>query len=149
MRYYVAKIIWRCGYVSTLRWNGDEVLRHTLEATRRGIDLTMADCVGDAKADAPVRTATYQGSIQLRPAVITTGGVFGLWGSFQCNYALIIEEGSKPHVIRPRNKKALYWPGAAHPVAKVQHPGTKPQRILQNAADKNYPYLVNNIRGNM
>jgi len=135
--------------VNTLSWNGDDVLRHTLEATRRGIDLTMAHCVADAKADAPVKTATYQGSIQLRPAVITAGAVFGLWGSFAVNYAIILEEGSKPHVIRPRNKKALYWPGASHAVTKVQHPGTKPQKILQKVAEKNYPFLVNNIRMNL
>ena len=25
----------------------------------------------------------------------------------------------------PKDKKALYWPGAAHPVRKVNHPGSK------------------------
>lgn len=41
------------------------------------------------------------------------------------NYALIQHEGGTipPHVIRPRNAKALFWPGARHPVKKVNHPG--------------------------
>lgn len=41
------------------------------------------------------------------------------------SYAPYVEFGTKPHVILPKNKKALYWPGAAHPVARVNHPGTK------------------------
>ncbi len=32
---------------------------------------------------------------------------------------------TKPHVIKPRNKKALSWPGAAHPFKSVRHPGSK------------------------
>ena len=31
---------------------------------------------------------------------------------------------TKPTRIRPKHKKALYWPGAAHPVAAVNHPGS-------------------------
>src|ERR1700719_525659 len=42
------------------------------------------------------------------------------------SYAPFVEFGTKPHVILPKDKKALYWPGASHPVAKVNHPGTKP-----------------------
>jgi hypothetical protein len=40
------------------------------------------------------------------------------------SYAPYVEFGTKPHVIEPKDKKALYWPGAAHPVRKVNHPGT-------------------------
>jgi phage virion morphogenesis protein len=40
---------------------------------------------------------------------------------------------TKPHTIRPRRKKALFWPGARHPVKLVNHPGSEiPAR----------PYLV-------
>lgn len=40
-------------------------------------------------------------------------------------YAKIVDEGGTipPRVIRPQNKKALMWPGAAHPVKSVNHPG--------------------------
>ena len=31
---------------------------------------------------------------------------------------------TKAHVIRPKVKRALFWPGAAHPVKKVNHPGS-------------------------
>jgi hypothetical protein len=36
--------------------------------------------------------------------------------------------------IRPRRKKALYWPGARHPVARVQHPGARPYVLIGRSA---------------
>lgn len=45
----------------------------------------------------------------------------------------ILERGTPPHVILPKNKKALSWPGAAHPVGKVNHPGTPAYHFLRNA----------------
>lgn len=50
-------------------------------------------------------------------------------------YALVVETGSKPHVIEPREKKALAWPGGQHPVKKVDHPGTEAQPYLRPALD--------------
>ncbi|HEX3861297.1 MAG TPA: HK97 gp10 family phage protein [Stellaceae bacterium] len=47
------------------------------------------------------------------------------------SYAPYVEFGTKPHVILPKDKKALYWPGASHPVARVNHPGTKPNPFLE------------------
>jgi phage gpG-like protein len=32
-----------------------------------------------------------------------------------------------PYEIRPKNKKALAWPGGKHPVKKVMHPGLPPR----------------------
>ena len=42
-------------------------------------------------------------------------------------YAAIHQFGGKtpPRIIRPRSKKALFWPGAAHPVKSVRHPGSE------------------------
>lgn len=54
-------------------------------------------------------------------------------GSLDVNYATYVEMGTAPHVILPRNKKALYWPGADHPVARVNHPGTQPSPYLRPA----------------
>lgn len=31
---------------------------------------------------------------------------------------------TKPHLIKPRNKKALSWPGGRHPSKSVKHPGS-------------------------
>jgi hypothetical protein len=53
------------------------------------------------------------------------------------DYASFVEFGTKPHVIEPKDKKALYWQGADHPVKRVNHPGTAAnpfmERIIQAA----------------
>lgn len=59
------------------------------------------------------------------------------------NYAIFVHEGTRPHTILPRFKKALYWAGAAHPVKKVNHPGTKGRRFLQEIADRAKPEIDN------
>ena len=45
-------------------------------------------------------------------------------------YAPGVEYGTKAHIIRAKNKKALYWKGAKHPVKKVNHPGSKAKPYL-------------------
>lgn len=52
-------------------------------------------------------------------------------------YGGYLEEGTLPHIIKPKNKKALYWSGAMHPVKEVNHPGTKA-----------YPIIEDTLRGN-
>ncbi|WP_448579257.1 phage virion morphogenesis protein, partial [Thermosphaera sp.] len=38
-------------------------------------------------------------------------------------YAAYHQFGTRPYMIRPRSKRALFWPGAAHPVRHARHPG--------------------------
>jgi len=54
------------------------------------------------------------------------------------NYAQALEEGSGPHIIFPRNKKALRFVigGVAIFAKKVNHPGTPAFRVLGGAADQ-------------
>ena len=47
--------------------------------------------------------------------------------------AMILEMGTPPHIIEPRNKKALAWPGGRHPVKRVHHPGTPAYHFMRNA----------------
>jgi hypothetical protein len=54
-------------------------------------------------------------------------------GSLDCNYCTDVELGTGPHVIVPTTKQALSWPGAEHPVRKVNHPGTRPYPFLRPA----------------
>ena len=61
-------------------------------------------------------------------------------------YAVMVEKGTKAHVIRPKNKKALYWKGATHPVKKVNHPGSKAKPYLIPAFEKEVPYFVENLK---
>jgi len=53
------------------------------------------------------------------------------------HYAMHLEMGTRAGgTIRPVNKKALYWPGAAHPVAKVEHKGMAARPYLRPALQK-------------
>jgi hypothetical protein len=56
-------------------------------------------------------------------------------------HARWVEEGTKPHVIRPRRKKWLRFEqnGAIRFSKKVHHPGTKPRPFMQRARDKVEP----------
>lgn len=42
-------------------------------------------------------------------------------------YAGWLQYGTSPYTILPKDKKALFWPGALHPVKKVNHPGLPPR----------------------
>lgn len=61
-------------------------------------------------------------------------------------YGIVIEKGSKPHVIRAKNKKALYWKGANHPVRAVKHPGTKAKPFLVPALEAEKPKFIENLK---
>ena len=61
-------------------------------------------------------------------------------------YAVIVEKGSKAHVIRPKNKKALYWKGASHPVKQVNHPGSKAKPYLIPAFESEKDKFIENLK---
>lgn len=61
---------------------------------------------------------------------ITIGRLFARWYP-KVNYAKSVQFGQPPHVILPKNKKALFWKGAAHPVKKVNHPGSKGRHYME------------------
>lgn len=100
----------------------------------KALERSVLVVQGLAKQLAPVRTGTLRRSISRRVT-----GVKGVVGS-NLKYAAIQEFGGTtgPHVIRPKNKKALFWPGATHPVKSVNHPGSKikPKRYLRGALEQ-------------
>ena len=65
---------------------------------------------------------------------LETGNLFARWYP-TASYADAVYYGTRPHDIIPINKKALYWPGAAYPVKRVHHPGSKPNMYLDRIAD--------------
>jgi hypothetical protein len=95
-------------------------------------DRLGPDIAGDAKRYCPERTGALKDSIEHHLEdgdliVSATGGADGK------TYAAYVELGTKPHVILPKEKKALFWEGAEHPVGKVNHPGSRPQAFLRPA----------------
>lgn len=49
--------------------------------------------------------------------------------------------GSKAFVIVPKNKKALFWPSARHPVKRVLHPAQAPRPFLAPALEELGPRI--------
>jgi len=129
-----------------LKWNGEQLKKKMDIACKYGIEKTMENCVRESKQLVPKKTTILQGSIQMRPAEKHPGFWSGLWGSFQVMYALFVELGTAPHKIFPKDKQALFWPGADHPVKSVNHPGTKEHPFLRPSADHHYPELAGHIR---
>jgi hypothetical protein len=81
------------------------------------------------KSTVPFRTGFLLQSFGQR-----LGALQGTWGpsiNYGVSYDTAVEFGTKPHTILPKNKKALYWPGAAHPVKSVNHPGTRPNPYME------------------
>ena len=66
-------------------------------------------------------------------------------------YGEHLEKGTKPHVIRPRKKKGLYWgvqkaPNKPLIVKEVKHPGTKAYPIIAPTVDRNYPEIKETVK---
>ena len=57
------------------------------------------------------------------------------------SYAPYVEFGTKAHVILPKDKQALYWPGASNPVRSVNHPGTKPNPFMERIIAASQPEI--------
>ncbi|MEU3452176.1 hypothetical protein ABZ671_00835 [Micromonospora sp. NPDC006766] len=84
-----------------------------------------------AAATAPKRSGDYVR--RLRKERITGARTAGVRVVAGADHSLILERGSRPHIIEPKHGEALHWPGAHHPVRRVNHPGTPAMHILRNA----------------
>lgn len=105
-------------------------------SAREHVDAAIGDFLGmiggrilaDAKATVRKKSGRLAASLvsEVHDKVLRVG-------STDCNYATDVEMGTAAHIITPSNKKALFWPGADHPVARVNHPGTRPYPYLRPA----------------
>ena len=66
--------------------------------------------------------------------------------SANTKYAEGVEKGTKPHIIRAKKKKALYWQGANHPVKVVNHPGSAAKPYLIPALEAEQPKFIQNLK---
>jgi hypothetical protein len=88
------------------------------------------------KRESPVKTGRMRRSISY-----VAGGPARYVVSPNVPYAAAVHSGTKPHVIVPTRKKALFWQGARHPVRRVNHPGTKGDPFMTRALDKSTPQI--------
>jgi hypothetical protein len=105
------------------RWRADlnaEIARYLRKLARQ--------IQNDAERMAAVKTGKLRSSMYHE-----VNGLTARIGVRNVPYWSTVEFGSGPHIIRPRTKRALHWPGARHPVAFVNHPGTPSQPFLRPA----------------
>lgn len=119
-------------------------VRVKFKASRAGINAACRsegvyqrfEHLGDrviAAAKASVNEVSGDYNRGLRKDRIRVRGRAGVRVTATAAHSLVLERGSGPHIIEPKDKKALAWPGAEHPVGRVHHPGTAAQHVLRNA----------------
>ena len=109
----------------------DRLIKTTRQAIALAIKYTATEVWGNIRKEAPVDHGRLAGSFQLDQVDDLS---YRIWSGVE--YALAVHEGTKPHVIEPKNKKALYWDGARHPVRRVMHPGTQANPYVDRAIEQ-------------
>ena len=117
----------------------DNAIAH-LERKIGGMPALMLNLAGKAEEEmkmfAPWRDRTSHARGGLHAGVEAGNGRFVLFLAHSMEYGVYLEEGTPPHVIKPKEKKALHWVGAKHPVKRVKHPGTKARPIVRPTAEQ-------------
>lgn len=99
------------------------------------MDRVVIQGVAIMKREAPRKTGRLSRSIAGR---VEQGGKRGIVDT-NVAYARAVDEGSKKYIIRPKQKQALFWKGARHPVRLVTMPARKGQHFKQRTVDRLRP----------
>ena len=95
----------------------------------------------NAKSSASVKTGHLRRSISTK-----MGDMEATIHTSNLKYAPMVEFGTRPHIIRAKNKKALYWKGAKHPIRRVNHPGSKAKPYLIPAFEKEKDQFLEKLK---
>jgi HK97 gp10 family phage protein len=107
---------------------------------RQSFTQVMIEMLADAKRYAPVATGTLRRGINLEKK-----GDLHYELKDSVYYGVMVEFGTKPHVIKPVRAKALHWEkpkGVHHFSKKVNHPGTNAQPFFRPALNN----AMNNLK---
>lgn len=120
--------------MATVRVDRADLQRAIRGASRRELSNTGRQVLNRAKVLAPVDTGRLRASgsgrlnrlFSLRPRYTIT---------FNVDYAAAVNDGTRPHTIRPRNAQALRFRVGNRVVFArvVHHPGTRPRPFLDRA----------------
>jgi hypothetical protein len=102
-------------------------------------DLALT-AVGEQKRLAPVKTGNLRRTIHVGRVTDRSAETIA-----SAEYAAYVEFGTKPHEIRPRNRRVLRWKDAQGTVRfarRVRHPGTKAQPYMIPGAERAVSDLV-------
>ena len=124
-------------------------LKTKSEEDEKKIQKVLKNSAMTIQKDA-ISNLTSNGSVKtghLRRGIATNiGNMEATIHTSNIKYAVMVEKGTKAHIIKPKNKKALYWKGATHPVKQVNHPGSKAKPYLIPAFEKEIPYFVEKLK---
>ena len=134
--------------MARIRLDRAQLNRTITNASRRELKEASRQVVNRAKVLAPVRTGRLRSSIRAEPPRI-----FSLRGSVtvgsDLEYAAWVNDGTRPHQIRPRTKRALRFVvnGQVVFARVVNHPGTKANPFLDRAlrevaAQRGYSFRI-------
>lgn len=95
-------------------------------------DLALT-AVAEQKQLAPVKTGNLRRTIHVGRVTSRSAETIA-----SAKYAAPVEFGTRPHEIRPRNRKVLRWKGAGGVVfaKRVRHPGTRAQPFMIPGAER-------------
>ena len=123
-------------------------LKDTSENIRSDVQKVLKKSGFNIEARAK-RNITNNGSVKtghLRRGVTTDiGNMEVTVHTSNIKYARGVEEGTRSHIIRAKNKKALYWKGAKHPVKSVRHPGSRAKPFLIPAFEKEKEVIIKDL----
>lgn len=121
---------------------GPILIRTTAAIAEKAVKKTAAAIEAEAVKRAP--KATEEMSRQITTSI--NGGGFDTEATVKspAQYSIYVHEGTGIYgpfgtPIVPKTKKALYWPGARHPVRSVK--GMRPRPFLKEAFDEKGPLL--------
>lgn len=119
--------------MARIRLNPREVTATVTRFARRDTQKVADQIIATAQRLAPVDTGRYRAGFAKRQVTTLRGVGWQVYNPVE--YAPYIEEGTKPHIIRPRKAKALRFKIGGRIVFAqiVHHPGTKAQHILSKA----------------
>ncbi len=130
----------------------DKAARARIEPKIRLAMALAADVVvAEARAnhDYKDRTSTLTNSMEAGPVQGSiAGGDLSVTLSAGAPYARFVDQGTRPHKIRPRRRKALRWAveGGFAFAKVVNHPGTRPRRFFERAADRKEQAVLGILR---
>lgn len=120
--------------MARIRVDQADLRRVIREASRRELENTGRRVVNRAKILCPVDTGRLRASIKgrasrtwsLRPQFTVSSNV---------DYASMVHDGTRPHIIRPRTRQALKFTVGGQVVYArvVHHPGTRARPFLDRA----------------
>ena len=125
----------------SLKKLSDEAENNVNKAIKDSAFNIQRNAMSNLASNGSVKTGHLRRSIS-----VDMGNLEATIHTSNVKYAVMVEKGTKAHIIKPKNKKALYWKGASHPVKQVNHPGSKAKPYLIPAFEKEIPYFVEKLK---